>query len=220
MSPGRAWPRSALRFAPSQYMSAPASCAISAISSTCVSNSPRVFGLVSMIAATSSPSTSLSASGETRPSSSEVSTVTSQPQRATDAGLVPCAVSGTITRLLAVSPCESCHARKTRSDVNSPAAPAGGWRETENIIRIFRRPAREKMTRSDVNSPAAPAGGWRETASIPRIAASHVSRSRMSRSAPCMHSSGVAGCSRAQPGSAAIASLARGLYFIVQEPSG
>ena len=63
-----------------------------------VSNRPQVFGLVSMIAATSGPSAALSAARSTRPLSLAGIGFTVKPSAAAVAGLVPCADSGASTR--------------------------------------------------------------------------------------------------------------------------
>src|SRR5207249_2304401 len=59
--------------------------------------------------------------------SSDGTVVTSYPPRVTDAGLVPWAESGMITRRrVAPSPRSAWNARMSNSPVSSPAAPAGG----------------------------------------------------------------------------------------------
>ncbi len=68
------------------------------------SNSPSVLGLVIMQTAVSGPTTLRSSAGSTRPLSSVLSESTLKPTIAAEAGLVPCAVSGTITTLRCGSP--------------------------------------------------------------------------------------------------------------------
>ena len=77
MSPGRATPSSAFMFAPSPYTSPPFAWTISAISWMWLSKIPRVFGFVSMIAATSSSIAARTVSGWSRPSGPEASWTTS-----------------------------------------------------------------------------------------------------------------------------------------------
>jgi len=61
------------------------------------SNKPKVLGLVIMQTAVSGPTTLRISSGSTRPCASDLSERTLKPTIAADAGLVPCAVSGTMT---------------------------------------------------------------------------------------------------------------------------
>ena len=91
------------------------------------SNSPQVFGLVSMIAATSGVSAARTASAETVPSAPAGTGRTVKPSIAAVAGLVPCAESGAST-ILRVS--SSPRARKAALIAimphSSPWAPALG----------------------------------------------------------------------------------------------
>ena len=76
------------------------------------------------------------------------------------------------------------------------------------------------MVISPVSSPWAPAAGDMATPGIPVRTESQRAVSAIISSAPCAVLSGCSGCSPAKPGSRAIFSLRRGLYFMVQEPSG
>ena len=71
-----------------------------------------------------------------------------------------------------------------------------------------------------VSSPWAPAAGCKVTCGRPAISPSHCCRSKSRPSSPCAVSSGCSGCKSASPGRRATCSLTRGLYFMVQEPSG
>ncbi len=70
------------------------------------------------------------------------------------------------------------------------------------------------------SSACAPADGFSENAAMPKSELSDRSSSYITWSAPCASSSGVKGCSSANSRRVAIASLMRGLYFIVHDPSG
>ena len=99
----------------------------SAISFTSRSNRPHVFGLVSITAATSGPSFALNASRSTRPSSVPGTSSTMKPAATAVAGLVPCALAGTSTRLrLSASPRAASAALIASMPQNSPCAPALG----------------------------------------------------------------------------------------------
>ena len=125
-----------------------------------LSKIPRVFGFVSMIAATSSPIAARTASGWRRPSGPEASWTTSYPLSAAEAGLVPWAVSGRST-LRRGFPFDSWYARITMSPQSSPCAPAAGDRA------VASRPAISESARSRFHmSSSAPwhssagASGW------------------------------------------------------------
>ncbi len=74
--------------------------------------------------------------------------------------------------------------------------------------------------RSAVSSACAPAAGLSENAAMPNSEARLRSSSHISASAPCAAASGANGCRSRNAGMFAIASLMRGLYFMVHEPSG
>ncbi len=106
-SPGRTMPSSALRLAPSPYISPPYRCTSAATCSTCSSNRPSVLGLVSIMPARCAPCSwqaDSSAARSTFPRASEGISTTRSPTMAEVAGLVPCAESGTKTTLRALSP--------------------------------------------------------------------------------------------------------------------
>jgi hypothetical protein len=156
-SPGRVTPMIALRFAPSQYASAPTSCVRRQISTMLGSNRPRVFGLVSMTAATSVPSTARSASRSTPPAGSLGTVATSYPHIETVAGFVPCAVSGMTTRALG-SPAAEWNARIIMRAASSPCAPAAGWSVTPGSPEISASAsARDTMSS---NAPCMVFAGW------------------------------------------------------------
>ena len=92
------------------------------------------------------------------PRASLFTVVTSKPPMAADAGLVPCAESGTMTRLRFVSPRASWYALNIRIAVSSACAPAAGWSVTSSIPLI---PARSSW--SSCRSRSAPwtvSSGW------------------------------------------------------------
>ena len=76
------------------------------------------------------------------------------------------------------------------------------------------------MISSPVSSPDAPAGGCSVARCMPVISHSARSRRYSSSSAPWTLSSGWCGCSRWNPGMAAMVSATFGLYFIEHDPSG
>ena len=87
-----------------------------------------------MIAATSGPSFAFSAATSTRPPASAGIGSTSKPIAAAVAGFVPCADSGTRTRLrVAASPRASMAARIATMPQYSPCAPAPGDRATAGM---------------------------------------------------------------------------------------
>ena len=130
-SPKRMRPRIALRFAPSPYTNAPTSCTRAATCSMSRSQMPRVFGSVTISAATLSSSSRSSAARSIEPSAALGTSVTSKPAMAAEAGLVPCALSGTSTRRrLASSPRRSIARRTISMPASSPCAPAAGARLT------------------------------------------------------------------------------------------
>ena len=85
-----------------------------------VSNRPSVLGLVIMIPAISSLRSGLSDSTSMRPFSSDFTSTTSRPQTAADAGLVPWALSGTITLVRLKSPRCMWYVRMIIKPVSSP----------------------------------------------------------------------------------------------------
>ena len=85
-------------FAPSPYTRPPTSWTAAQTSRTRSSKSPSVFGFVSMSPTTSGPSAALSEARSMLPRASLRTVVTSNPHIAADAGFVPCAESGTMTR--------------------------------------------------------------------------------------------------------------------------
>ena len=74
----------------------PAACTVSAISRMSLSKSPAVFGFVSMKQAVLSETAARSSARSTQPSFEGISRVVN-PAIAAEAGLVPCAVSGSST---------------------------------------------------------------------------------------------------------------------------
>ena len=91
------------------------------------------------------------------------------------------------------------------------------------MMRLGSRPSARcaaRMTSRPVSSPCAPAAGCSVVACRPEISASQPSSSYISSRAPCTSDSGWYGCRPAKPSSRAATSFTRGLYFIVQEPSG
>ena len=76
------------------------------------------------------------------------------------------------------------------------------------------------MSSTPVNSPCAPAAGWKVMPSMPVISQRYCAATSSTSRQPSVAFSGARGWTEAKPGSAAISSSMRGLYFIVQEPSG
>ena len=76
------------------------------------------------------------------------------------------------------------------------------------------------MSSTPVSSPWAPAAGWKVISSMPVISHRYFSARAITSRQPCTVCSGCRGCTPVKPGSAAISSLMRGLYFMVQEPRG
>ena len=70
------------------------------------------------------------------------------------------------------------------------------------------------------SSPWEPAAGCRLNASMPVISLRASCSSHMTSSAPCAWDGGALGWMPANPGSLAMSSFTRGLYFMVHEPSG
>ena len=96
----------------------------------------------------------------TQPRSSLGTVVTSYPPKVTDAGLVPWAESGMITRWRSW-PLASWKARMSRSPVSSPAAPAAGCRVAA-AMPVISHSASSSSTSSS-SQPwvrAAGAAGW------------------------------------------------------------
>src|SRR3954454_16854605 len=95
--PGRAYPTSAFRFAPSTYTWPPASCTFAHRSAIDFSYTPCVDGYVTMIAARLAACAAIFASRSamsTLPASSQATTTTRMPAMTALAALVPCALDG------------------------------------------------------------------------------------------------------------------------------
>ena len=122
----------------------------SAIATTSRSNSPQVFGLVSMIAATCGPSTFLTSSGSTVPSGRTGIDSTLKPISAAVAGLVPCAESGTSTVVrVSPSPRAAIAALIAIMPASSPCAPAFGLIATAGmLVSVISQCASSSMTSS------------------------------------------------------------------------
>ena len=141
-----------------------------------------------MMAATSGPSAAFTASALTVPSARAGTARTLKPMSAAVAGLVPWALSGTIT-----------------------------------TVRVRASPRASSAARIAIMphiSPCAPALGDMATACMPVSSSSQWLSSSMSASTPCTVDCGCRGCTSLKPGRRAMASLKRGLCFMVQEPSG
>jgi hypothetical protein len=111
-----------------------------AISTTCGSKSPQVLGFVSMMAATSGPSSAVTSSTCTQPSSRAGTGFTTKPMSAAVAGFVPWAESGTSTvRRVAPSPLASMAALIAIMPQSSPWAPAFGESATAVMLVRVRR---------------------------------------------------------------------------------
>ena len=76
------------------------------------------------------------------------------------------------------------------------------------------------MSSTPVNSPCAPAAGWKVMAFMPVISQRYCAAVSSTCRMPRRSSAGDRGCTPVKPGSAAISSSMRGLYFMVQEPRG
>ena len=133
-----------------------------AISGMLYSNSPSVLGLVIIMAAIVSPSVSRSwrkSSTSTVPSALLFTSTTSKPHTAADAGLVPCAESGTITFVRFSSLRLSCQPFIIINPVSSPCAPAKGFRVKASKPVSSHRDFSNAFSNS--NAPLTVDSGWR-----------------------------------------------------------
>ena len=92
------------------------------------SNNPPVFGLVNIKPAVFSFTNSFRSSILTIPLTSVETSTTLKPAILADAGLVPCAESGTTISSLCPKSFSSKYFFIINNPVNSPEAPAGGWK--------------------------------------------------------------------------------------------
>src|ERR1700737_4155751 len=127
------------------------------ISRIAFSKRPKVFGLVSITAATRVEILLLKSSRSTSPSGPDLTVTVFRRERGALAGLVPCALSGT-SASSRVSPRVRWYAWIMRSPVHSPCAPAAGCR----LIRSIAVSASRARSSSHISrkAPWARAGGW------------------------------------------------------------
>ena len=115
----------------------------------------------------------------------------------------------------------------TATTVNPAMAADAGlvpWAESGTRILVRAASPRDwwyrRISKRPVYSPWAPAAGCMVMPAMPVISHSSFSARYSTSKAPWAVPAGCSGCSSAKPGRAASASLTRGLYFMVQEPSG
>ena len=107
-------------------------------------------GFVIIIPAMSSPSRGFRDSTSTRPLAPDFTTTVSSPQTAAEAGFVPCALSGTMTLVLALSPRLMWYSLISIRPVSSPWAPAQG-RKVKRFMPVI---AASALSRPSIASSA------------------------------------------------------------------
>ncbi len=97
------------------------------------------------------------------PRASVFTCVSSKPVIVTDAGFVPCAVSGMTTlRRCSSSPRSAKYARTSMSPVISPCEPAAGWSDTASRPVISVRISCSRHSSSSAPcAPSSSCNGWR-----------------------------------------------------------
>ena len=120
---------------------------------------PTVLGLVSMSPAVSAPTAWRRASTSTQPSGPEGMFTTVKPAMTAEAGLVPWAESGTMILVRAVSFRCVWYALMSSRPVNSPWAPAAGWKVMASMPVISPRSLAEASSTS--RQPWTVPSGWR-----------------------------------------------------------